>query len=172
MLREVFKVAVLVLGLPALGCRQDTTAPNLPSDSPAFRAEKVYDSNIVTPFQVTGTVPCPNRADGEDVLFSGEVHSRARTLFDGRGDLHIVVVENWRGVSGTGLITGAKYQVTSTTTVVHTFKAGEVYTRRTTIQFVGPGPGNNFYVHSRLTLRVNANGLVTVSRDDFTRGCR
>ncbi len=127
--------------------------------------------NVTTPLEQLVLVPCANGGSGELVLLSGEIHDVLHVIFDGRGGVHVEGQDNWQGVSGIGQITGAKYQGTRADLTVFNGRVGEVSTQKSNMRVVGQGSGNNFVVHSDLSIRVNANGIVTVSRDEYSAEC-
>ncbi|MGH7428908.1 MAG: hypothetical protein ACREJ4_11230, partial [Candidatus Methylomirabilaceae bacterium] len=73
-----------------------------------------------------------------------------------------------------GQSSGNKYRRVGAT-VGHTNASGSLPFNETftnTFNFIGQGPGNNFIVQAVFHVTVNANGVVTVSRDKLTIECR
>src|SRR5438094_2685927 len=64
-----------------------------------------------TTFPLVGT--CPNRCTGELIAFTGDVHVLIGQFTDGTGALELTLHSNSPGVTVTGLMTGATYQIPS-----------------------------------------------------------
>lgn len=85
---------------------------------------------------------------------------------------HIHFHDNAQGVTGTGLTTGDSYRAEGSTAFRFNVAAGETQTFINNFLVIGQGPDNNFTVHEKGHLTINANGEVTVSRDEVTVECR
>ena len=82
---------------------------------------------------------------------------------------------NLQGVSGTGEVTGTKYQATE---VFTNQSSGAISSNapfeQTSVgneHFVGQGPGNNFNFHFTFHVTINANGDLTAFVDNFSVDC-
>src|SRR5437867_13152404 len=64
-----------------------------------------------TTFPLVGTFPNP--CTGELIAFTGDVHVLIGQLIDGTGALELTLHSNSQGVTGTGLMTRATYQLPS-----------------------------------------------------------
>src|SRR5437879_4134204 len=64
-----------------------------------------------TTFPLVGTFPNP--CTGELIAFTGDVHVLIGQFIDGTGALELTLHSNFQGVTGTGLMTGATYQIPS-----------------------------------------------------------
>src|SRR2546425_3630865 len=64
-----------------------------------------------TTFPLVGTFPSP--CTGELIAFTGDVHVLIGQFVDGTGVLELTLHSNFQGVTGTGLMTGATYQIPS-----------------------------------------------------------
>jgi len=80
-----------------------------------------------------------------------------------------------QGISGTGEMTGEKYQATGVTqeSFKNSFQNGQANsTYVNNFRIIGQGPGNNFLVHETLHFTINAKGAVTVFHDNFSVACK
>ncbi len=134
------------------------------------KAEKVY--NIRFPVYFTDFNPCANNGAGEDIEFSGDLHVRWSITVDSDGGFHGSVTENYQGVGGVGLTTGAKYRSTAAVTETMNGKVGENYTLVVGIRYIGQGSGNNFVTTIKQHYTVNANGEITSYIDESSIECR
>lgn len=64
------------------------------------------------------------------------------------------------------------YRVISIGNSGFNLKAGSTRNAIGNFRIIGPGPGNNFLVHSNLHITRNANGEVTVLRFDSKSECK
>src|SRR2546422_11625289 len=64
-----------------------------------------------TTFPIVGTFPNP--CTGELIAFTGAVHVLIGQFIDGIGGLELTLHSNFQGVTGTGLMTAATYQIPS-----------------------------------------------------------
>lgn len=117
-------------------------------------------------------VPCANGGAGEEVELTGNLHDLFHVTFTPSGGFRLSVVDNPQGISGTGFTTGAKYQGTGITRDNFGGRVGSEETFVNNFRIIGQGPGNNFLVHENLHITVNANGTLTVFRDNFSVECK
>jgi hypothetical protein len=77
-------------------------------------------------------------------------------------------------ISGTGFVTGDKYQGTGITQTSNTFSTPLPieFTFVNNFYMIGQGPGNNFKVHETFHFTINANGVVTAVVDNFRVTCQ
>jgi hypothetical protein len=135
-------------------------------------------TNISVPFSATAFVSCANGGAGEYVSLSGDLHVKFSVTLDGAGGLHLTESYNPQGVTGTGLTTGMKYQATGITHSVSNISPGGGFTAGFNNKFedifriIGPGPGNNLFVHENFHLKVNPDGTVTLFVDTFSVTCK
>ena len=140
----------------------------------ASQAANSVTSNMRIPIQLSQFVPCANGGNGEIVNLSGELHV-VTAFTENANSVHISMHFQPQGVSGTGSVTGDKYQGTGVTRNdfngdVATFPI--VITAVNNFRIIGQGPGNNFLLHDNSHLTVNANGVVTDNHDNFSLQCR
>src|SRR5438034_7214507 len=109
-------------------------------------ASAAVSTNISSPFSLTVFVPCANAGAGENVDFSGDLHSLITVTINGdhvSGDAHFQP----QGVSGTGATTGDKYQSTGVTkdtsfsVSLTNGQAQQAFVNN--FRIIGQGPGNN-----------------------------
>jgi len=134
------------------------------------RAQAAGNSSEL-PVSITVFIPCANNGAGETVTLTGNLHIEAHIVFDNAGGGHLHILFNPQGISGTGDVTGAKYQGTGMTQEDENFKTGFEFTFVNRFDIIGQGPGNNFSVHETAHITVNANGTLTVFFDNFSVTC-
>jgi hypothetical protein len=117
--------------------------------------------NTSAPFTALIGIPC-----APDIAFvTGDLHALITQEVDSDGGVHLKSHFQPQGVSGVGLLTGAKYQATGVTqehTNIHSSLAFED-TFVNNFRIIGQGPGNNLLVHTTIHITVDANGVVTAT---------
>jgi hypothetical protein len=111
----------------------------------AAQAGNTTVTNITFPVDIFQFVPCAAGGAGEVVELTGDIHDVARTTINGN-HFSMAFHENVQGLSGTGLTTGDKYQVTGTATLTFNgnFNNGQAEDTFTgSFDVIGQGPGNN-----------------------------
>ena len=169
--RRVSLLAAALAGITA-GCQQDVVMA--PRDiQPALAASSGgIETNVRIPIALFVLVPCANGGAGEVISMSGILHDMFNVLSDGNGGFHVKLHSQPQGITGTGLVTGARYQAVGVTQERQNALAGGNYTLVNNFRMIGPGPGNNFQVHENLNFTVNANGVVTANHDHVRVTCR
>ena len=135
------------------------------------RARAAGNSTEV-PVAITVFIPCANNGAGETVTLTGNLHVEFNFTFNNGGGGNIHLLFNPQGISGTGDVTGAKYQGTGMTQEQESFRTGFEFTLVNRFDIIGQGPGNNFSVHETAHITVNANGTLTVFFDNFSVVCK
>ena len=132
-----------------------------------------FSSSVIIPISIGVFVPCANGGAGEFVLLSGNLHSLFHFTDDGAGGFHAMNENNPQGISGTGTITGDKYQGTGVT-LSHFNTSGLPFNQTFVNNFriIGQGTDNNYLVHQTFHITVNANGQLTALVDNFSVECR
>ena len=132
-----------------------------------------FSSSVVIPINLGVFVPCAVGGAGEVVLLSGNLHSLYHFTDDGAGGFHVMSENNPQGVSGTGTISGDKYQATGVT-LQHFNTSGLPFNQTYVNNFriIGEGPDNNYLVHQTFHVTVNAKGQLTASVNNFSIECR
>jgi hypothetical protein len=138
-------------------------------------AQAAVEENISTSFDgFTVFVPCANGGTGEEVVFTGNLHTLITFTINGNnvsGKYHFQP----QGLSGVGTITGDKYRGTGVTqgTFKGSLQNGQYQqTDVNNFRMIGQGKGNNFLVHSTFHLTISAKGAVTASVDQVSEECK
>lgn len=159
-----------------VGCGSSPTlAPESPTqDGLAFAPALTFTDNLQVPVTLFVFVPCAAGGAGEVISVSGDLHILTHLTIN---DNNVVFKSQFQpqGVSGTGFTTGDKYQATGLTQSTQTgsFTNGRFeFTFVNNFRMIGQGPGNNFLVHEDFHFTVNANGVVTVTHDNFSIECK
>jgi hypothetical protein len=164
-------IAATAFALSSLGCQGEATGP-AGGGSPSFSAE-TSTQIVERVIAVTKFVPCANGGLGENVSASGNFHDVFHVTLDGSGGAHVVIVHNPQGVSGTGLITGDKYQGVGTFLQdASNVKVGEENTSVANMRLIGQGPGNDLLIHTDFHFTVLASGEVTSFHDNVSIECK
>ena len=131
-------------------------------------------TNLSLPMTVTAFVPCAAGGAGETVNLSGNLHV-LMTLTVNVNHVESSLQFQPEGISGTGSVTGEKYQGTGMTRSSFSADvAGFPFTTTFVNNFriIGQSKGNNLLVHENFHLTINANGSVTASMDNFSMECK
>ena len=106
--------------------------------------------------------------EGETVFLAGQVHVLVHSTLDAAGGVHIVTEQNFAGVQGYGLESGALYVATDSSKELFNGKpdAAREDTFQRSAQLVAQGRLSNAEVHVIGHLTTNANGEPVV---DFIR---
>jgi len=131
-------------------------------------------TNVSTPISLTVPIPCANGGLGETVTLTGNLHILV-TLTINANNVSGKLQGQPQGISGTGSVTGDKYQGTGVTD--QSFKGslqnGQFETTFiNNFRIIGQGPGNNFTVHETLHITINANGTATATVVNTTTDCK
>jgi len=130
------------------------------------------ETNVSIPFGLAPFVPCANGGLGEVILMSGNLHILINVTTDAAGGFHVKQHFQPQGLTGTGLVTGAKYQGTGVTQSSQNMTAGQTYTFINNFRMIGQGKGNNLLVHQNFHQTINANGEVTSLHNNSSVECR
>jgi len=165
---------LLVLAAVALAaCDTSPTAPAANLERPSFSAV-TSQTNTVIPLDLFVFVPCANGGAAEVIEVSGPLHVLFQVTISNTGNVLVDTHFQPQGVSGTGLMTGDKYQATGITRSTDTFSTPFPITSTFVNNFymIGQGPDNNLKVHETFHLTINANGEVTAFVDNFSVTCQ
>ena len=119
-------------------------------------------------------IPCANNGAGELVIFQGNLHILLSfTINNNRvsGKDHFQP----QGLTGTGSVTGDKYQATGVTQSMFSGSLVNGQYQSTYVnnfRIIGQGPGNNYLVHEIAHITINANGVATVFFDSLSVDCK
>lgn len=159
--------ALLLTALVLAACEQ----ANSPLDARIERqaAALVSHGSVTEPFSAVVTNPC----NGEEVALSGSLHTSFALVIDGSGAEHFRTTTNAQGISGVGLTTGARYQLSGVETTQAQLLSGGTITDRYNNSFLVTAQGNtpNFRLHVTQHITVNSNGEVTAVVDNVTTSC-
>src|SRR6516164_9457315 len=138
------------------------------------QANAAVQVNDTTDIGISAFIPCADGGAGEVVDLNGPLHTLISFTINGNnvsGYFHFQP----QGISGTGETTGLKYQATGITQ--QSFKSslqnGQAnLTFVNNFRIIGQEPGNNYLVHETMHITVNADGVATVSHDNFSVDCK
>ena len=141
--------------------------------APSFAAVR-SKTNMSVPVELAVFVQCANGGAGELVQLTGPLHVVSQVTISSSGHMSVYSHFQPQGITGTGLVTGNKYQGTGVTEFKNTFGGPFPVTSTFVNNFymIGQGPGNNFRVHETIHLTINANGEPTASIDNFRTTCK
>jgi hypothetical protein len=151
-----------------LGLALGITAADLVASRKASAQATAVTTNETIPITISVFIPCVP----ELVTASGDLHIVTHTTLNPDGGFHVMSHFNPQGVSGTGDVTGNKYQGTGVTMNEFNAVVGSQFTFVNNFRFIGQGPGNNSMVHQNVHVTVNANGEVTSTVDNFSATCK
>ena len=137
----------------------------------ASAAGDSYTVSQSFPISLVVFVPCAAGGVGEDVELTGNLHDLFHFSSDAAVGLHLSIVSNPQGVTGTGLTTGDKYQGTGITRSQLNTMPGYTDTQINNFRIIGQGSNNNFLLHDNFHITVNANGMITTFHDNFSVEC-
>jgi hypothetical protein len=111
-----------------------------------------------------------NPCNGEFVATQAEQLMVFHVTHDADGGLHVHVTTNIQG-TGTGLTTGAKYQLSAVATANFNSNGATEQNLWQDFVFNGQGSVPNFLVQEEEHFTINANGDVTVDHEQFFTKC-
>ncbi len=137
----------------------------------ATMATGVFNNGLIMKFigesrKVTSqTVPFDQVRFGcsEPIALTGSLHIVMTETVSASGSRHVMTHFQPQGISGTGLVSGAKYQATGMSQQSFTMNDPLPYTATAVNNYrlIGQGPDNNLLVHENYHITVNANGVIT-----------
>ena len=188
---EVVNTSATSLGHFEDACNRTPAAPGCTTrrvyamSATAVTATGVFNSGLIMKFigkasatttRTNQSIPFDQVFSGctEPIAFTGSLHVLITETTSASGNMHVMIHFQPQGVSGTGLITGAKYQATGVTQQSVHVNGPLPYIESFINNFhlIGQGPDNNLLVHENFHVTVNANGQVTVVHDNFHFACR
>jgi hypothetical protein len=111
---------------------------------------------------------------GELVVVTGTIHTTFRTTESSSGNVSVTTTSNTQGVTGTGAPSGAKYTLAETQMSSFSVAKGSTSTNIISFRFLRSGETglpDDFTLHTRFHLTVNANGVPTATVDQFSATC-
>ena len=133
---------------------------------------QVTSTNFIQAVSFSRFIPCANDGAGETVMFSGSLHQVFHTTVSASGNATTRSHVQPQGMSGTGLVTGMKYQGTGVEQATITSQVNQLITYVNNFRLIGQGPGNNWSVHENLHLTVHPDGTVSADHDNFSVECK
>jgi hypothetical protein len=159
-----------MLSIVVLAACGDSSQPLAAPPEARASATTETTSQVVT-IASSEFVPCANGGVGEIVNVAGSLHVVDHATETGNGQFHLSHHENPQGLTGTGQVTGDVYHNVGSAHFHINLNPAETATQLLTFKLVGPGPDNNLYLRGIAHFTVNANGVVTVDRSEFTVEC-
>ena len=163
-------VSAYTLSLTA--CSKETdVAPANTGIQPNTASNQTSSGRFNISFMVS--VPCANNGIGEDVFFEGTLHETFHVTVNNNKFL-LKIIANPQEITGTGQITGNKYQATGETeqAINRSFINGQFTTPYiNNFKINGPEKDNSFLIRENAHITVNANGTATASIDNFSEDC-
>ena len=141
----------------------------------AYAAAQAITTVEKIPIDDTSFVPCAAGGAGEEIQLTGQANNVFHVTLDNTGGMHINLHGNYKGVIGTGLTTGDKYQATAAVKEVGFIdKVGEdkEATFLTKINFIGQGDASNFLVRMHVHATVHPDGTLTGFVFNFSFECK
>jgi hypothetical protein len=139
----------------------------------ALAGAYVEGENITEEISFYEFVECAAGGAGEIVYVSGTLHYMWHATDDANGGVHLTMISHPMGVTGVGQTTGDVYRgVGALKEQVNYGNIGETYSFAWIYMLVGPGNGNNIYLHENQHVTVNANGELTSDVDNYFAGCK
>jgi hypothetical protein len=111
---------------------------------------------------------------GELVLVNGTIHTTFRTTESSSGNVSVTTTSNTQGVTGTGVLSGARYSLSETQMSSFTMSRGSTTTNIVSLRFLRSGETglpDDFTLHIRFQVTVNAGGVPTATVDQLSTTC-
>jgi hypothetical protein len=168
---------IFIMAFIFIGCQKESgIVPTKASDTQVARsnAAQSYMFNEVVDYDEVVWVPCANGGAGENVHLQGELHLIFRGTLDDNGGFHGKYFLQLQGISGTGEITGDKYQGSGVTQGENSNSSTNirVVTFINNFNVIGQGNGNNLLVHQTVHFAYNANNELTATVDNLKVECK
>jgi hypothetical protein len=122
-----------------------------------------------------GILPDEYGCFGEPVQLTGSIHVIIHMTEDGNDGFHFAYRDNPQGISGLGLISGARYQGTGGEKFSFNAKSlpyEETYVSN--FRIIGTGKAGTLLFHENAHITINGTGHITVNFDKLTQNdeCR
>jgi hypothetical protein len=131
-----------------------------------------FTTNYRVDVNLTTFVPCAAAGAGEFVQLSGPLDILFVTTIDNRGGFQSKYQVQPKGIIGTGLSSGIKYQGTGMTHGTFDGTVGGTSSFMSNFKVVGQRSGGGFLVNQDVHVSTNANGVLTVSVDNYSVTCK
>lgn len=169
-MKKVLFTALLLTVFTVWGFARSGTHQPLPAAPKLVPPAVTFTTNEYVDMVFPVVIPCAR----ENVDLTGRIHFLNTVTITGNR-LTIKTLANPQGISGTGTISGDKYQGTG---VSGDISSGSLingqysYTYTNNFRIIGQGTGNNLLISVVAHITVNADGTVTSMLDTFTFECR
>jgi hypothetical protein len=140
--------------------------------APAYAKATTVITNYSEETEIFVFVPCALGGAGENVYLSGPLHILFVTTITDKGTFMSRTLFQPQGISGTGEISGNRYQATGETQDTFTGRVGYESSYVNNFKIIGQGPGNNFLIHENVHVTVNSNGTLTAYVDNYSVECK
>jgi hypothetical protein len=139
----------------------------------ALAMVRLASAEVITNQQLPVNFQAFNPCNGETVSLSGVAHIVSRFTEDASGGFHIGFHID-EHATGTGLITGARYQFTWASDLATSSQtpAPSEFTFTQQQNVIGQGNVPNFLLHTTFHTTVNAQGQTITTVDNFWTECR
>ena len=117
-------------------------------------------------------IPCSNGGAGELVSFSGPLNELLHVTFTANGHATVKSQLRFQGISGTGQITGDRWDAVGVRQDLVTLFVGTEITFVNNYRLIAAGKGSNLSIHENFHLKLDADGVVTTSHDNFRADCK
>lgn len=131
-----------------------------------------FTTNYRVDVNLTMFVPCAAAGAGEFVQLSGPLDILFVTTIDNRGGFQSKYQVQPKGIIGTGISSGIKYKGTGMTHGTFDGTVGLTSNLVSDFKVVGQRSSGGFLVHQDVHVTTNANGVLTVSVDNFSVTCK
>src|SRR5262245_52758926 len=141
-----WRMLITICGLLVLGCEKETlpteASINYKESKKGIQKTEIFHENFHEPIEFTEFIDCA----GEEVHFTGSLHTNVHFVLDANGGFHFGITLNDHSFGGVGLTTGTKYHEVGATVQANNGKdeATQEFTFTITFDIIGQGPGNNF----------------------------
>ena len=127
----------------------------------AFSQALAITTNEFVPFAQATFVPCANGGAGEVVLLEGVLHVQNHLTIN-NNRLSLKTHFQPQGVTGTGTVTGDKYQATGVTQEQDStgIIGASEFSFINNFRIIGAGPDNNLQVHQVIEITIDANNII------------
>ncbi len=167
-----FAIPVALAAALLAACDHPTTGPTREVGRPSFAAS-TFTENVKVSFEQLLFVPCANGGLGEDVAFTIKFHVVLHETISNSGESQVLIHLQDQGSNGTGVITGDSYHLVGMTKFQDHFGGFPIISEVVeNFHIIGPGPGNNFYLHQTFHVTINANGDLTAFVDNLRIECK
>jgi hypothetical protein len=120
------------------------------------------------------TIPFTTQQEfcGEIIAIDGEIHGVIHVTENANGGFHTSSLFHPRGLTGIGLISGARYHAVGETRFSFNSNGATSDTFVNNFKLIGEGRAPNLLIHETIRVTINANGDVTAEVENVSIECR